>query len=66
MADCDDYPGLYFPDGDGDFAWERSDGGKDLEQKHFNTFEEAKLWAQKNVGKAITRSPDGVGFIIKK
>jgi hypothetical protein len=32
----------------------------------FSSFEEAKQWAKNNLGQAITRSPDGSGFISKK
>lgn len=39
---------------------------KEKKEEHFSTFEEAKLWAMNNTGKAITRSPDGNGFIEKK
>lgn len=34
-------------------------------KRHFQTFEEAMLWAKSNPGKIITRSPAGEGFIEK-
>lgn len=32
----------------------------------FSTAQEAQEWAKKNIGKTITRSPDGNGYIVKK
>ncbi|HGV3466401.1 TPA: hypothetical protein ACNGY5_001075 [Klebsiella michiganensis] len=32
----------------------------------FSNFQEAKIWALKNPGRVILRSPDGVGFVVKK
>lgn len=34
-------------------------------KRHFQTFEDAILWAKSNPGKGITRSPTGEGFIEK-
>ena len=31
----------------------------------FATANEAQEWAKKNIGKTITRSPDGNGYIVK-
>ena len=31
----------------------------------FETANEAQEWAKKNIGKTITRSPDGNGYIVK-
>lgn len=123
MAGCDDFPELYFPDSEGNFAWDnpcwnddwehefRDNGFKTVKewnsvgrtivkgekgkylpcakitvfsesqtaqskfssystpsegQKCFKTYEKAISFAKENPGKAITRSPDGKGFIIKK
>jgi hypothetical protein len=30
---------------------------------YFNSFQEAKAWAMRNVGRAFTRSTDGTGFV---
>jgi len=32
----------------------------------FNTYKEASTWAKNNPGRAITRSLNGQGFIVKK
>lgn len=43
-----------------------SNQAQDLTNKrHFQTFEEAILWAKSNPGKVITRHPAGEGFIEK-
>ena len=34
-------------------------------QEWFATANEAQEWAKKNIGKSITRSPDGNGYIVK-
>ncbi len=36
------------------------------ETEWFSTAIEAQDWAKKNIGKTITRSPDGNGYIVKK
>lgn len=36
------------------------------EPEWFATAQEAQEWAKQNVGKTITRSPDGNGYIVKK
>jgi hypothetical protein len=41
-------------------------GPEPKEPSYFNTFKDASVWAQNNIGKSIIRSPDGKGFIIKK
>ena len=43
-----------------------SDNSSSKEPDYFETFSEALGWAKNNPGKAITRSHDGSGYIIKK
>ena len=38
---------------------------KEDNKEWFPTANEAQEWAKKNVGKSITRSPDGNGYIVK-
>ena len=49
------------------YSWdEPEDEDEDEDPGYFQTFEDASHWAKLNVGKAITRAPDGKGFIIKE
>lgn len=38
---------------------------KNNDKEWFSTSKEAQEWAKKNIGKTITRSPDGNGYIVK-
>ena len=67
MPLSDEFPELYFPDGNGDFVWEKS-GWEDSfsdNDNYFSTFGEAVEWAKSHPYETITRSPDGYGFIKK-
>ncbi|BBL89031.1 MULTISPECIES: hypothetical protein [Vibrio] len=78
MPMCDEFPELYFPDENGDFAWDKPGWGDSFEEpeeelkeefsgasNYFSSLADAKAYALAHPGTTLVRNPQGEGFVVK-